>query len=59
MFFISVPLNEFFVVVETLEYMNKISQEYLLDNPVFKLVAFLKSINKIFKKQLQRNPFLR
>ena len=39
--------------------MNKIFQEYFLDDPVFKLVAIQKSINKIFKKQLQRNPFLR
>ena len=39
---------------------NKIFQEYFLDNPVFKLTAILKSINKIFKKQLlQINPFLR
>ena len=59
MFFVSVPLNEFFFVVEILESMNKISQEYLLDDPVFKLVAIQKSINKIFEKQLQRNPFLR
>ena len=46
-------------VVEVLESTNKILQEYFLDIPVFKLVAILKSINKIFEKQLQRNPLLR
>ena len=30
--------------------MNKIFQEHSLDNPVFRLVASLKSSNKIFKK---------
>ena len=39
--------------------MNKIFQEYFLDDLIFRLVAILKSINKIFEKQLQRNPFLR
>ena len=39
--------------------MIKIFQEYFLDDSVFRLVAILKSINKIFEKQLQRNPFLR
>ena len=39
--------------------MNKIFQEHFLDNPVFRLVAIVKSINKIFQKQLQKNPFLR
>ena len=39
--------------------MNKIFQEHFLDNPVFRLVAILKSINKIFEKQLQRNQYLR
>ena len=39
--------------------MNKIFQEHFLDNPAFRLVAILKSINKVFKKQLQRNAFLR
>ena len=39
--------------------MSKIFQEYFLNDPVFKLVAIQKSINKIFKKQLERNPFLR
>ena len=39
--------------------MNKIFQEHFLDNAVFRLVAILKSIKKIFKKQLQKNPFLR
>ena len=39
--------------------MNKIFLEYFLDDPVFKLVAIQKSINNIFKKQFQRNPFLR
>ena len=34
-------------------------QEYFLDDPVFRLAAILKSINKIFEKQFQRNPFLR
>ena len=37
--------------------MKKIFQEYFLDDPDFRFVANLKSINKIFKKQLQRNPF--
>ena len=35
--------------------MKKIFQEYFLGNPVFRLVAILKSINKIFEKQLQRS----
>ena len=39
--------------------MNKIFQEHFLDNPVFRLVAILKSINKIFEKQLQNNAFFR
>ena len=39
--------------------MNKMFQELCLYNPGFRLVAILKSINKIFEKQLQRNPFLR
>ena len=39
--------------------MSKIFQEHFLDIPVFRLVATLKSTNKIFEKQLQRNPFLR
>ena len=39
--------------------MNKIFQEHFLDNPVFRLVAILESVNKIFEKQLQKNPFLR
>ena len=37
--------------------MNKIIQEHFLDNLVFRFVAILKSINKIFKKELQRNVF--
>ena len=45
-------------VVEVLESMGKIFQEYFLDNLVLRLVAIPKSINKIFEKQLQRNPFL-
>ena len=45
-------------VVEVLESMGKIFQEYFLDDLVLRLVAIPKSINKIFKKQLQRNPFL-
>ena len=60
------PVNEFFnffffffFVVEILEYMNKIFQEYFLDSPVFKLVAIQKSIHKNLEKQLQRNPFSR
>ena len=32
--------------------------KYFLGNSVFRLVAVLKSINKVFKKQLWRNPFL-
>ena len=36
--------------------MNKIFQYFLYD-PVLKLVAILKSIKKIFERQLQRNPF--
>ena len=39
--------------------MNKIFQEHFLDNPVFRMVTILKSINKIFKKQLQKNQFSR
>ena len=35
--------------------MIKIFQEHFLDNPVFRLEAILKSINKTFEKQLQRN----
>ena len=46
-------------VLEVLKYMNKIFQEYFLDDPVIRLVAILKSINKFFEKQLERNPFLR
>ena len=38
--------------------MKKIFQEHFLENPVFRLVPILKSINEIFKKQLQKNPFL-
>ena len=38
--------------------MSKFFQEHFLDNPVIRLVAILKSINKIFEKQLQKNPFL-
>ena len=47
-----------YFVEEVLESTNNIFQEYLLDDPVFGLVAILKSVNKIFKKQLQINPFL-
>ena len=39
--------------------MDKIFQEYFLDNPAFRLVAIPICINKIFQNQLQRNPFLR
>ena len=56
-FFVSVPLNDFFV--EVLESTKKISQEYFLDDPGVRLVAFPKSINKICEKQLQRISFLR
>ena len=38
--------------------MNKTFQELFLDNPVFRLVAVLKPINKIFEKELQKNLFL-
>ena len=38
--------------------MNKIFQEYFLDDQVFRLVAILKSINKNFEKQIQRNSLL-
>ena len=37
--------------------MNKIFQEHFLDNPVFRLVAILKSIYKIFEKQVQKIHF--
>ena len=46
-------------VVEVLESMIKIFQEYILEDSVFRLAATLKSIKQIFEKQLQRNPFLR
>ena len=59
LFFVSVPWNELFFVEEVLESMNKIFQEYLLDDPVFRLVAILKSIKKNFEKQIQRNSLLR
>ena len=39
--------------------MNKIFQDHVLDNLAFRLVAILKSVDKIFEKQLQINPFLR
>ena len=39
--------------------MDKIFREDFLDNPVFRLEAILKSINKIFENKFQRNPFLR
>ena len=38
--------------------MNKIFQEHL-DDPVFRLVATLKSINKIFENNFKHNWFLR
>ena len=41
----------FVVVVKS---MNKIFQEHFLDNPVFKLVNIVKSLNKVFIKGLQR-----
>ena len=44
--------------VKVLESTDKIFQENFLDDPVSRLVAILKSIYKIFKKQLERNPFL-
>ena len=31
----------------------------LSDDPVINLVAIEKTFNKVFEKQLQRNPFLR
>ena len=37
--------------------MNIIIQKHFLENPIFNLEAILKSINKIFEKQVQRNPF--
>ena len=39
--------------------MNKIFQEHLLDNPVFRLIPILKSISKMFEKELKRDLFLR
>ena len=39
--------------------MNKLIQEHFSDDPVFRLVTILKSINKILEKQLQRNPFFK
>ena len=39
--------------------MNKIFQEHFLDNAVFRLVAILKSIKKIFKKQLQKKSIFK
>ena len=30
--------------------------EYFLDNPAFRMGATLKSNNKVFKKQLHKNP---
>ena len=38
--------------VEVLGSTNKVFVEYFLDYPVFRLVPILKSINKIFQKQL-------
>ena len=40
----------FVVVVKS---MNKIFREHFLDNPVLRLIAILKSLNKIFVKELQ------
>ena len=45
--------------MQVLESMNKIFQEYFLDDPVFRLVDILKSIKKNFEKQLERNQILR
>ena len=56
-FFVSVPLNYF--CCRNFRVYEQIFQEYFLDGPVFKLVGIQKSINKILKKQLERNPFLR
>ena len=39
--------------------MNKIFEGYFLEDPVFRLEAILKSMNKILEKQLPRNPPLR
>ena len=49
----------FFFFVSVLKSINKIIQEYVLDDQLITLVAILKFINKIFQKQLQRNPFSR
>ena len=46
-------------VLEVLQYMNKIFQEPFLGDPVFRSVAIIKSMNKIFETQLKRNSFLR
>ena len=37
--------------------MNNIFQKHFLDNPVFRLVAILKSINNIFEKQFKEIHF--
>ena len=39
--------------------MNKIFKEYFLDDPVFKLVAIQKSINKIFKKTISKKSIFK
>ena len=49
----------FFFFVSVLKSIYKIIQEYVLDDQLITLVAILKFINKIFQKQLQRNPFSR
>ena len=36
--------------------MDKIFQEYVLDDSVLRLESIMKSINENFEKQLQRNP---
>ena len=39
--------------------MNKIFKEYFLDNPVFRLVAILKSINKIYEKKTSKESIFK
>ena len=41
-----------------LKSMNKIFQEHFLDNPVFRLVAILKSINQIRKTTPKNSIFM-
>ena len=57
--FISIQLSEMHGTLKGVKSMNKIFQGHVLDNLAFRLVAILKSVDKIFEKQLQINPFLR